>query len=92
MTVDPETLFEQAPPTADTYLRHAIEDIDRRFGDGFAKNHPELVGAYIQTCALDYGASMIARALETVGLSIESIAGEIQNDSWLANLHSQPHQ
>jgi hypothetical protein len=38
----------------DAYLLEAVEDIDRTFGEGYAKEHPGLVGAFIQTCAMDF--------------------------------------
>ena len=59
-----EMLFRQAPMTAQTYLGQAIEMIDQKFGKGYAKTHPALVGAFIETCALDYLAGHLADALE----------------------------
>jgi hypothetical protein len=58
------TLLRQAPMTADTFLSHAIKDIDATLGEGFAKKHPELIAAYIQTCAIDLGTAIIARGRE----------------------------
>jgi hypothetical protein len=60
-----ETLMRQASMTADEYLREAIERIDLRLGHGYAKAHPELIAAFMQTAALDFGAAVIARAIET---------------------------
>lgn len=75
ITADSTTLMRQAPMTANTYLDAAIEGIDGRFGKGFAKAHPELVGAYLQTCALDFGAAVIARAIEdTCGVTADTIS------------------
>lgn len=50
--------------TADDYLLAAVEFIDREFGEGYAKAHPELVGDFMKTQALDSGATVIARALQ----------------------------
>lgn len=67
---DLSTLLQQASMTAHDYLRNAIEDIDTTFGEkGYAAKHPELVGAYIQTAAMDFGAAVIARAIETLAES-----------------------
>jgi hypothetical protein len=52
--------------TADEYMRIAIECIDHRFDKGYAAKHPELVGAFIQAAAMDMGAAVIARAIETL--------------------------
>ena len=61
-----ETLLSQAPMTADTYLRSALACIDEQLGDDYAEKHPELVAALIQASAMDYGAAIIARAIETL--------------------------
>jgi hypothetical protein len=74
ITTNNETLLRQAPMTADVYLDHAIRDIDDRLGKGFAKAHPELIAAYIQTCALDFGAAVIARAIESLADAVEDAA------------------
>lgn len=50
----PETAMKQAGYTANEYLMAAIESIDKQFGPGYAKENPELVGAFIQACAMDF--------------------------------------
>jgi hypothetical protein len=64
ITASIETLVRQAPRTANEYLSTAIKEIDTSFGEGYAKTHPELVGAYIQTCAIDFAAGSITSALQ----------------------------
>lgn len=49
-----ETLVAQASKTASEYLREAAASIDEMFGEGYSKEHPELVGAFMQTAALDF--------------------------------------
>ena len=56
-----DTLMRQAPATADVYLGQAIEMIDARLGKGYAKAHPELVGAFVQAAAADMSGALIAR-------------------------------
>jgi hypothetical protein len=58
------TLLRQAPMTADVYMKCAVHDINELFGLGYARAHPELVAAYMQTAAMDMGAAVIARAIE----------------------------
>jgi hypothetical protein len=70
---DPELLFRQAPMTAHDYMVHGVHDIDEIFGKGFAKQHPELLAAYMQTASIDYGASLIASKIE--GLEGETFGG-----------------
>jgi hypothetical protein len=72
ITASNETLLRQAPMTAHDYLMHAIHDIDELLGKGYAKAHPELMGAYMQTAAMDLGAAVIARALDGVGEAIQA--------------------
>jgi len=63
---DNYTLLQQAPMTAEQYMRHGAERIDATFGDGYAKKHPELVAAFMQTAAIDLGTSIIARAIDNM--------------------------
>jgi hypothetical protein len=63
--------MRQAPMTANEYLLSAIDHIDQQLGKGYAKQHPELIGAFMQASAMDFGASVIARAIESVGSSID---------------------
>ena len=53
----PTEYFEQSHKSAHDWMLRAVEAIDRQFGDGFARAHPELVGAYMQTCAIDFAAT-----------------------------------
>ena len=67
---DNETLFRQAPATAQHYLMSAVKDIDAILGKGFAKAHPELIAAYMQTAAIDMSGAVIARAIETLASAV----------------------
>ena len=66
------TLMQQAQDTAATYMRAAIRDIDEQLGHGYAAQHPELIAAYMQTASADFGASVIARAIESIGTTIDN--------------------
>jgi hypothetical protein len=67
-----DTLMQQAPMTADEYLRAGVRTIDKQFGDGYAKQHPELLAAYMKTCAMDFGTSMLVVAIQE---AVEQVAG-----------------
>ena len=69
------TLLRQAPMTADEYLHSAIDCIDERLGKGYAKQHPELIGAFMQAAAIDLGTAVIARAIESLGAVADAISG-----------------
>lgn len=77
-TNDAYSAMNQATATADLYLADAVSSIDRTFGDGYAKKHPELVGAYINTAAADYMAWMNGVCTAHIKESIEeSLSREI---------------
>jgi hypothetical protein len=70
---DNETLLRQAPMTAQTYMACALHDIDALFGKRYAKAHPELIAAYMQTAAIDFAAGEIGRAIESLGDAISRL-------------------
>ena len=49
-----EELMTQACKTVENYLSEAQGSIDRVFGAGYARHHPELVAAFIRTAAQDF--------------------------------------
>jgi hypothetical protein len=65
--LDATGLMRQAPWTVQTYLTAAIEGIDEAFATkGYASKHPELVAAYIQACAKDFGDTLLVGAIEGI--------------------------
>lgn len=51
------TLFEGGFAITDECLARAIRSIDLRFGQGYAKAHPELVATYMEIAAQEYNTS-----------------------------------
>ena len=49
--VEPADLMRRAWKTDDESLAYAIEGIDARLGKGYAKAHPALIAAFMQTAA-----------------------------------------
>jgi hypothetical protein len=72
ITADFTTLMRQAPATAEVYLRDAIKMIDNVLGEGYAAKHPELLGQFIITCAIDMGTATIGKAIIEHGDNIAS--------------------
>jgi hypothetical protein len=68
-----QNLLRQAPMTANEYLLSAIDHIDYQLGTGYAKQHPELIAASMQTSAIDLGTAVIARAIESIGAVADAI-------------------
>lgn len=66
-----DKLMGQAMMTAHDYMAHAVHDIDEIFGPGYAKAHPELVAAYMQTAAIDFAATF---GLQGIAESIDRLA------------------
>ena len=60
----------RAPETTAHYLRTAIAEIDAAFGEGYAREHPELVASFVQASAIEAaveaGREASARTLDTV--------------------------
>lgn len=82
VTASNTTLMQQAPATANEYMRAAVADINELFGSkDYARNHPELVGQYMLTCAIDLGAAVIARAI-----------GNLTNDFLNVQLSGSGHE
>jgi hypothetical protein len=83
VTADDATLMAQASMTVQNYLDEAITRIDATYNTtGYAKAHPELVGAFIQACARDYhtacllgglqdAAAHLGETLDNMGTGIE---------------------
>lgn len=64
VTASAKTLMVKAPMTVDTYMRSAVDSIDKQFGKGFAKQNPTLVAGFLLSCSVDYATATIAKRLE----------------------------
>lgn len=70
---DEDDASKQAMLAARNYMVEAKHKIDRQFGDGYAAAHPELVGAFMQTAALDLQASVIFRHAEVMRDAVANV-------------------
>jgi hypothetical protein len=66
--------MRQAPDTVALYLERAVNMIDGVFGKGYAKEHPELVAAFLQACQGDYMTSVFGKVF---GNALDGIATEL---------------
>ena len=66
MNIKASNELSRAPTTEEEYLRRGVRCIDGQFGAGFAKEHPELLAAYL-------GSALIVRALEEIANAIEEV-------------------
>lgn len=72
-----DSLLRQAWETAGDYLEHGIRQIDGALGKGYAKDHPELIAAFMQTAAIDFASATIAKTLAS---ALEEIATALTGD------------
>jgi hypothetical protein len=71
---------EQAADIADAFMHDAVKNIDDMFGAGYAKQHPELLGACMGTAALNLLASKID-GLRDIARREASDAGHLHLDN-----------
>ncbi|KMJ45067.1 hypothetical protein AB204_11115 [Xenorhabdus khoisanae] len=75
--IDATTIERQAANSAAYWMERAVKEIDTLFGEGYAKQHPELIAAFMKTAARDELAMNIrgiAEALETFQVTISKEA------------------
>jgi hypothetical protein len=70
ITASPETLLRQASMTAHDYFVAAIKTIDDQLGSGYAKEHPELIAAFMRTASSDFSTSIILAQMQDFVSSI----------------------
>ena len=62
----PATRMRQAPMTMEYYMFESIKFIDQQFGEGYAKENPVLLAAFITGSATDFVGGMLHNTLENV--------------------------
>ena len=85
-----DTLLRQAPMTAKEYLIQAVNDIDEVFEEGYAKAHPVLVAAFIETCAADFNAGLITAYMKDMDDDISAALSDIATALESYNPNNQP--
>jgi hypothetical protein len=73
-----EVAFDQAGATVAHYLGEAFANLDQRFGEGYAHDHPALVGAYLVACTKDVEAMLMYRGLCDIAEALGSIEAALQ--------------
>jgi hemoglobin-like flavoprotein len=70
-------LMEEAPDTVNFYLRRAIKHIEDNFGEGYAKEHPELLAGFIQACATELHTAIQAKEISDAIIAVAEQLNEI---------------
>ena len=58
-----DSLLGQASDTVEVYLRRAIRMLDEQFGEGYARNHPELVGQIVRAMSSDLSSATFGKTV-----------------------------
>jgi hypothetical protein len=73
---DMSELTEFAAMRIQTQLRYAIDIIDEQLGEGYAAEHPDLLGATVQACALNLLTDFLDTHIEPpIALIADTIRG-----------------
>ena len=79
MTDDWQVLYNDAQSNAVDFLRVSLEQIDNLLGKGYAKAHPELLGAQIQAAAIQHHAIIVGKCILNLAESLEKLDSTTQN-------------
>lgn len=86
ITASWEGLSEEAVKTTKYNLSTAIKAIDDQLGSGYAKEHPELIGAFLNSAAtIEQGTTVavmvqnLQESIERIGSSISDVAISLEN-------------
>lgn len=77
ITADFGTLFDQSWKSAADYLAHSHEEIDVRFGEGYAKKNPQLVAAFIQAANSDFVSAVNLKVVQAMAARLADSISEL---------------
>lgn len=66
-------LMQQSVEETTFYMTSAIDIINKELGESYAENHPELLGAFMQTIAIANLESVLKNKLENIEKAIDQI-------------------
>lgn len=75
ITADATTLMRQASMTAQVYLKEAVECIDTEFGEGYAKDHPDLVAEFMHVSGQDFNNAILCQVICEAAENIATAVG-----------------
>lgn len=59
----PDDYKQQASMVATDYMNYAVNILNERFGNGYAEEHPELIGSFMIASAINFLASQGVREI-----------------------------
>lgn len=66
-------LQQQSLDETTFYMTSAINIINKKLGESYAENHPELLGAFMQTAAISNLESVLLNKLEYIENAIDQL-------------------
>jgi len=79
ITANWKELLEDTSIAMKRHLHNAKKDIDEEFGEGYARENPTLVAAYIQSASLDFSTATKSKVLSYGVFNISSSLSDISN-------------
>jgi len=70
-------LLQQAMLTASDYMSKAVWELDREFGEGYAKKNPDLVGVFMRVAAADFDTGLRVAAQENLEESLVAVLEQL---------------
>ena len=74
-----DTAFENATNDPWVYLDKAEDVLNAKFGEGYAKKNPALMGTYMQTASHEFRTSVWCKALWEISESLNRIAEKLDD-------------
>ena len=74
-----DTAFENASNDPWVYLDKAADVLNAKFGEGYAKKNPALMGTYMQTASHEFRTSVWCKALWEISESLNRIADKLDD-------------
>ncbi len=74
-----DTAFENAANDPWVYLDKAADVLNAKFGEGYAKKNPALMGTYMQTASHEFRTSVWCKALWEISDSLNRIAEKLDD-------------
>ena len=78
-TMSYDTAFENASNDPWVYLDKAADVLNAKFGEGYAKKNPALMGTYMQTASHEFRTSVWCKALWEISESLNRIADKLDD-------------
>ena len=72
-------LMEDGAVSASYYFHKAVSTIDSQFGQGYAKDHPELIGSFMSAASADCAAATIAKSIQDHALQLSESGNPLIN-------------